>query len=85
MGHYFFLIYSNDITHDVTCNIKLFADDSSLFRTVQDENVAALELNQDLGKITLWAWQWKMKFNAAKTEEVLFLWKRENLSNLLLN
>ena len=30
-----------------------------------------------LTKISLWAWQWKMKFNADKTEEVVFSCKRE--------
>ena len=77
LGPLLFLIYINDVPYDVACNIKLFADDTSLFRTVRDKNVAALDLSQDLGKITLWALQWKMKFNATKTEEVLFSCKRE--------
>ena len=62
----------------------LFADDTSLFRTVREENLAALDLSWDLGKITLCAWQWKMKLSAAKTEEVLFSCKRENLVHLVL-
>ena len=33
-GPLFFLFYINDITHDVACNKKLFADDTSMFRTV---------------------------------------------------
>ena len=52
-----FLISINDITHNVKCGMKLFADNMSLFTTVQDENVAALDLNRDLEKINLWAWQ----------------------------
>ena len=83
LGLLFFLIYINDITHDVACNIKLFADDISLFRTVRDENVVALDLSQDLGKITLWTWQWKMKFNATKND-VLFSCKREKLVHPIL-
>ena len=71
-----FLIYINDITHNVKSGIKLFADETSLFTTVQDENVAALDLNRDLEKINLWAWEWKMQFNADKTEEVIFSCKR---------
>ena len=34
------------------------------------------ELNRDLEKARLWAWQWKMQFNADKTEEVIFSTKR---------
>ena len=76
IGPLLFLIYINDITDNVKCSIKLFADDTSLFTTVQNENVAALDLNRDLEIINLWAWQWKMQFNAVKTEEVLFSCKR---------
>ena len=39
--------------------------------------MAALNLKRDLGKISLWAWQWKMEFDAAKTEEILFSYERE--------
>ena len=77
LGPLLFLIYINDITHNVKCRIKLFADEISLFTTVCDESLAALDLNRDLANISLWAWQWKMKFNTDKTEEMLFSWKRE--------
>ena len=77
LGPLLFLIYINDIVHNVECDIKLFADDTSLFMTVRDVNKAALDLSRDLTKINLWAWQWKMKFNADKTEEVVFSCKRE--------
>ena len=53
LGPLLFLIYINDITHNVKSGIKLFADNMSSFTTVQDENVAALGLNRDLEKINL--------------------------------
>ena len=37
------------------------------------------KLNRDLEKARLWAWQWKMQFNADKTEEVIFSTKRLKL------
>ena len=77
LGPLLFLIYINDIVHNVECDIKLVADDTSLFMMVRDVKKAALDLSRDLTKITLWAWQWKMKFNADKTEEVVFSCKRE--------
>ena len=76
LGPLLFLIYINDITNNIKCGIKLFADDTSLFTTVQNVNEADLDLNRDLAKISLWAWQWKMQFNANKTEEVVFSCKR---------
>ena len=76
LGPLLFLIDINDVNDNVKCDIKLFADDTLLFTTVQNNNVAALDLNRDLEKINLWAWQWKMQFIADKTEELLFLCKR---------
>ena len=86
LGPLFFLIYINDIVSNVTCGIKLYADDTSLFSVVDDENITARALNRDLEKINLWAWQWKMQFNANKTEEVIFSCKRQkpNHPNLRL-
>ena len=38
--------------------------------------LADIKVYRDLEKISLWAWQWKMEFNADKTEEVIFSCKR---------
>ena len=40
-----------------------FADDASVFFVVNDLNVSADQVNQDLDKISMWADQWKMFFN----------------------
>ena len=76
LGPLFFLIYINDLTNNLQCDVKLFADDTSLFTLVDNEIVSAQQLNRDLGKVLLWSWQWKMQFNAEKTEEILFSVKR---------
>ena len=54
-------MYINDIVNNVTCGIKLYADDTSLFSVVDDENVTTGVLNRVLETIDLWAWQWKMQ------------------------
>ena len=48
LGPLFFLVYINDLTMDLKCNVKLFADDTSLFTIVQDPNTAASDMNHDL-------------------------------------
>ena len=77
--HSSFLVYINDLLDDLSSDAKLFADDTSLFTIVYDENIAAEQLNNDLKIISEWADQWKMQFNPYKTKqavEVIFSQKR---------
>ena len=70
------MIYVNDIVHNIDCDVRLFADDTSLFCTVNNEHVTAEKLTTNLERLRLWAWQWKMQFSADKTKEVIFSNKR---------
>ena len=45
-----FLLYINDIVKDIKSNIRLFADDTSLFLVVENPLSAAEILNSDLEK-----------------------------------
>ena len=69
-------MYINDLVENVDSDVKMFADDTSLFSVVYDEATTAQQLNRDLERVRLWAWQWKMEFNATKTQEVIFSAKR---------
>ena len=63
LGALLFLLYINDLADGLSSNVKLFADDTSLFSVVHNANPTAKELNNDLVKISRWAYQWKMSFN----------------------
>ena len=67
LNPFFFLIYIND--YGIQCNPKLFADDTSVFATVHNINKATNNSNNDLTKITKWAFQWKMSFNPDISEQ----------------
>ena len=71
LGPLFFLVYINDLVDDLSSDAKLFADDTSLFTIVYDENIAAEQLNNDLKIISEWAYQWKMQFNPDKTKQAV--------------
>ena len=71
LGPLLFLLYINDIVNDIGSNIRLFADDTSLFLVVENPDTAAETLNSDLEKISQWAKTWLVKFNPAKTESLL--------------
>ena len=59
-------VYINDIVTDIDSNIRLFADDTSLYIIVDNPNTAAEIINSDLVKISNWARVWLVDFNAAK-------------------
>ena len=80
LGPLLFLIYINDLTDNVQSQMKLFADDSSLFMSV-NKNIMGThnQLIRDLNEVSKWANQWKMKFNPDITKqaiEVIFSNKR---------
>ena len=41
------LIYISDLAYDLSSDVKLFADDTSLFSVVHDVNASGRELNDD--------------------------------------
>ena len=60
LGPVLFLIFINDIPANLECNVKIFADDTSLFSLVRDPNESSVKLCRDLlGE----AYQWKISFN----------------------
>ena len=63
LGPLFFLVYINDLAVGLKYNVKLFADDTSLFTVVGDSNTAANDMNDDLDLISQWAHTWRMSFN----------------------
>ncbi len=65
IGPLLFLMFINDITQDITSNIRLFADDCLLYRPVKDSHQQDL-LQQDLTRLQEWASTWLMAFNVSK-------------------
>ena len=55
LGSLLFLIYINNLPNGLQSNPKLFADDNSLFSTIQGITTSTISLNNDLTKISEWA------------------------------
>ena len=75
LGPLLFLIYINDLPDNLKSLVKVLADDTSLFSTVHDPSKSAKLINDDLQKISDWAFKWKMLFNPDVTkqaQEVIF-------------
>ena len=58
LGPQMFLIYINDIVNDLGCNVRLFADDTSLYVIVDDPASASDLVDSDLQTIYNWAQNW---------------------------
>ena len=63
LGNLLFLIYINDLTNNWKWSMELFAEDTSLFMSVQNPNVAAIDMNHEVDHIALWAHDWRISFN----------------------
>ena len=75
LGPLLFLIYINNLPENLKSSAKLFADDTSLFSTAYNSAESANLLNDNLKKISKWAFKWKMLFNpdiTKQAQEVIF-------------
>ena len=69
LGPLFFLVYINDISKGLSkdTKIRLFADDSLLYRTIKNPSDTAI-LQKDLDTLQLWEKKWKMEFHPGKCQ-----------------
>ena len=71
LGPLLFLVYINDLTDNISSEMRLFADDSSLFTRVGEIKNTQEKLERDLNFVTNWAHQWKMVFNPDLTKQAI--------------
>lgn len=89
LGPLLFLLFINDISDKnvVKSNMKLFADDSLVYRPIIGPRDTEM-LQQDLDNLTKWSNTWLLKFNASKCVHVRFttsLEKRAQVQNYSIN
>ena len=87
LGPSLFLIYINDLSNELSSNPSLFADDTFLFSFVRDTNLPNNALNNNLVKISIRVYQWKMSFNpdpSKQAQEVIFFRKIKKPSHPVL-
>ena len=57
------VIFINDIPEGIQSNIKIFADVTSMFSAMNDNDRYSAILSEDLNLISNWAFRWKMPLN----------------------
>ena len=60
-----FLLYINDINNNIQSPIRLFADDSIIYRKIKSETDNNI-LQSDLIQLQTWSNKWQMEFNIPK-------------------
>ena len=78
------------LSHNLSPTANLFPDDTSVFSIVHDIDSSTKQLNDDLKKISDWAYQWKMSFSpdlSKQAREVIFSCKssRVDYPNVTFN
>lgn len=81
LGPLLFLLYINDISDSLSSTTRLFADDSSLAVSSDNNNIIEDTLNNDLNLLSNWAEKWLVKFNPLKTE-VMYCSLSKQIRNL---
>ena len=76
LGPLSFLLYINDLGEHCTSRMRLFADDTLIYSTIESCNDAA-KLQSDLTALQEWAQKWQMKFNPSKCH-VLRISRKQN-------
>ena len=84
LGPLLFILYINDILHDLESDGLLFADDTCLTAVDKDPCLTTEKLNRDLQKISDWSNIWKVTFNASKTKDMIFSKKVLNNSTPIM-
>ena len=65
LGPLLFLLYINDIASNIQSEIRVFADDCILYRTI-NKSADCLILQDDINQLLSWASVWQMQFNSKK-------------------
>ena len=86
LGPLFFTLYINDLPKLVSSKMLLYADDSVIFDSSNDESILYKSLQRDLNLIKVWCDLHKLTINIKKTKVVLFSNRKDTVyRNITLN
>ena len=77
LGPLLFLLYINDITECISSTVKLYADDTKIYREIIDPIIDCQILQDDLNNLSEWARKWQLRFNADKCESMRITHSRD--------
>ena len=69
LGPLLFLVFINDINSNISSQIRLFADDTIIYRAIKSA-ADQIALQEDLNKLEQWAKEWQMEFHPDKCKTI---------------
>ena len=69
LGPILFLAYINDLPQDVVSQVRLFADDTAIYLTLENKDDSD-KLQVDLDRLQAWEAKWDMEFNPSKCQVI---------------
>ncbi len=69
LGPILFVLYINDLPDNVMSEVKMFADDTKLYRHISKEQDRTT-LQEDLNNLQTWSETWLLRFNASKCKRM---------------
>ena len=82
LGPCLFLFYINDLPNQLSSTVRLFADDTIVYRTIHNSDDET-KLQEDLDKLAEWEKNWQMEFNPDKCKVLRIA--KSKMQNLNLN
>ena len=70
------MLYINDLIDEITCQTRLYADDTCIYIDYNEPDAAAVALEDDLERVLEWADKWFVSFNAKKSKDLTASRKR---------
>ena len=77
MGPILFLIYVNDISSNISSTLRMFADDTKVYRELSNIAKDSEALQLDVDQLLSWASKWQLRFNPDKCEVLRITHKRD--------
>ena len=64
-------MYINDLPENITSQVRLFADDTAMYLTMEGANDSSVfQQDLDRSRLSVWEFDWDMEFNPSKCQVV---------------
>ena len=84
LGPVLFIIYINDLPDGISSQVKIFADDTKVYRPVSQEGDNE-KLQRDIDCLCSWSTTWQLKFNVGKCKVVHYGKNNNNCEYTMMN